>query len=156
MDGRPHDPILPTINLSACTTPHPLTSTLLHWYGQNSPGLCLGEPDPNPYSTWLSEVILQQTRVDQGTAYWERFMAAFPTVQDLACGRNRPSHGLVEGAWAITVRARNLQKAARKSSWVKTGAMMPKNAEEWAALPGVGPYTAAAISSICYGEAGSP
>ncbi|MDB4676023.1 A/G-specific adenine glycosylase [Flavobacteriales bacterium] len=131
-------------------TLHPLTSSLLNWYGKFARPLPW-RADPNPYSTWLSEVILQQTRVDQGTAYWERFMVAFPTVQDLASAETDQVMALWKGLGYYS-RARNLHNAARIIVGEHAG-VMPKNAEEWSALPGVGPYTAAAISSICCGEA---
>ena len=105
---------------------------------------------PEPYATRLSEVILQQTRVDTGTAYWHRFLAAFPTVQDLAAAPPEAVMALWKGLGYYS-RARNLHAAARQIVTSGQGAM-PTDAEGWRQLPGVGPYTAAAISSICFSE----
>ena len=106
---------------------------------------------PTPYGTWLCEVIMQQTRIDQGTAYWHRFMEAFPTVEALA----RAEEGEVLKLWqglGYYSRARNLHRAAR---WVveELDGVFPETAAGWRELPGVGPYTAAAVASICFGEA---
>lgn len=103
--------------------------------------------DRNPYAIWLSEIILQQTRVEQGLPYWEKFLTEFPTVQDLA----EASQERVLQTWAglgYYSRARNLHKAAQM---LATLPEWPKDASGWQALPGVGPYTAAAVSSICFG-----
>lgn len=129
---------------------HPLTALLLDWYDLNARPLPWRE-DPEPYATWLSEVILQQTRVDQGTAYWKRFMAAFPTVQDLAAADTDAVMALWKGLGYYS-RARNLHKAAHIIAEERAG-KLPQNATDWASLPGIGPYTAAAISSICFDEA---
>lgn len=129
---------------------HPLTALLLDWYDLNARPLPWRE-DPEPYATWLSEVILQQTRVDQGTAYWKRFMAAFPTVQDLAAADTDAVMAIWKGLGYYS-RARNLHKAAHIIAEERAG-KLPQNATDWASLPGIGPYTAAAISSICFDEA---
>ena len=128
---------------------HPLTRLLLTWYGEHARDLPW-RTAPNPYSTWLSEVILQQTRVDQGTAYWHRFLAAFPTVEDLANAEVDEVMRLWKGLGYYS-RARNLHQAAQ---WVvqERGGALPVLAREWVGLPGIGPYTAAAIASICHGE----
>ena len=132
------------------TQRHPLTAELLNWYGSNARPLPWRSA-PEPYATWLSEVILQQTRVDQGTAYWERFMAAFPTVHDLASAPPDEVMALWKGLGYYS-RARNLHNAA-KHVVTEFGGLLPSTSEEWRSLPGVGAYTAAAISSICHGEA---
>ena len=129
---------------------HPLTRELLSWYRKNARDLPW-RAAPEPYSTWLSEVILQQTRVAQGTAYWERFLAAFPTVTDLAAAPTEEVMSLWKGLGYYS-RARNLHLAAQRIVSERNGAL-PVKAAEWAALPGIGPYTAAAIASICHGEA---
>lgn len=129
---------------------HPLTQKLLDWYGIHARPLPWRKA-PEPYSTWLSEVILQQTRVDQGTAYWERFMAAFPTVTQLASAETEEVMALWKGLGYYS-RARNLHLSAKRIV-AERGGRLPENAADWAALPGIGPYTAAAISSICFGEA---
>ena len=102
----------------------------------------------DPYRVWISEIILQQTRVDQGLPYYERFLDAFPNVESLA----RAPLGRVLKAWerlGYYARARNLHKAARIVA--QTG-RFPATAAEWAELPGVGRYTANAIASIAFAE----
>ena len=64
-------------------TYHPFTITILRWFSENRRNLPWRETN-DPYAIWLSEIILQQTRIQQGTAYWERFMERFPTVETLA------------------------------------------------------------------------
>lgn len=98
----------------------------------------------DPYGVWVSEVMLQQTRVAAAVPYYRRFMARFPTVQSLARSRGQA----VLKAWqglGYYARARNLHKAARI---IAVRGAFPRTAAEWRALPGVGEYTAAAIASI--------
>jgi A/G-specific adenine glycosylase len=95
----------------------------------------------------LSEIILQQTRVEQGLPYWQKFMTEFPSVQDLA----NASQERVLQTWSglgYYSRARNLHRAAQLLAALPA---WPEKPEEWQQLPGVGPYTAAAITSICFG-----
>ena len=104
----------------------------------------------DPYSIWLSEIMLQQTRVDQGTPYYERFIAAFPDVHALAAASSAQVLKLWEGL-GYYGRARNLHRAAKIVARERDG-VFPTSAEEWQALPGVGRYTAGAIASIAFGE----
>lgn len=104
----------------------------------------------DPYSVWLSEIILQQTRVDQGLPYYERFLKALPTVQALAAASEDTVLKLWEGLGYYT-RARNLHKAARLIAG-EYGGQLPQKAELLQLLPGVGKYTAGAIASIAFGE----
>lgn len=104
----------------------------------------------DPYSIWLSEIIFQQTRIDQGTPYYERFIAAFPTVEALAKASGDAVLKLWEGLGYYT-RARNLHKAAQLVVAERAG-KLPETAAEWELLPGVGRYTAGAIASIAFGE----
>ena len=129
--------------------PHPFTVKLLAWYGEHARELPW-RVDPKPYPTWLSEVILQQTRVDTGTAYWHRFMAAFPNVHSLASASAEDVMAQWKGLGYYS-RARNLHAAAQAIVNQHKGEL-PETAAGWQSLPGIGPYTAAAISSICYGE----
>ncbi|MCX5741283.1 MAG: A/G-specific adenine glycosylase [Proteobacteria bacterium] len=104
----------------------------------------------DPYAIWVSEIMLQQTRVATVIPYWERWMARFPTVQALAVA---PLDDVL-AAWAglgYYSRARNLQKGAQHvvDSW---RGELPRQAGELRAIPGIGPYTAGAIASIAYGE----
>ena len=95
-------------------------------------------------------MILQQTRVETGTAYWHRFLERYPTVADLAAA---PIESIMQ-SWkglGYYSRARNLHAAAQ-SIMEDRGGALPMNAAEWRSLPGIGEYTAAAIASICHGE----
>lgn len=103
----------------------------------------------DPYRIWLSEVILQQTRVDQGTAYWHRFVERYPTVQDLAQASEDEVLRLWQGLGYYS-RARNLRTAARQVV-VDHGGEFPPNYEALRSLKGIGDYTAAAIGSIAFG-----
>ncbi len=105
-----------------------------------------GEKDP--YKVWLSEIILQQTRVEQGWPYFERFVAAYPTVQALAAAPEDGVLKLWEGLGYYT-RARNLHAAAKYIAH-DLGGVFPATYEGIRALKGVGDYTAAAIASFAY------
>jgi len=102
----------------------------------------------NPYRIWLSEIILQQTRVAQGLPYFERFVAAYPTVIDLAAAEDDAVMKLWEGLGYYS-RARNLLKAARMVANEHEG-KFPDTFAGLLTLPGVGPYTAAAIASFAF------
>lgn len=118
---------------------------LIEWFDQHRRPLPW-RVDRNPYAIWLSEIILQQTRVEQGLPYWEKFMAEYPDIQDLAAA----SQERVLQTWAglgYYSRARNLHKAAKILAALPT---WPRDVASWQALPGVGPYTAAAVASICF------
>jgi len=99
---------------------------------------------------WLSEIILQQTRVEQGLPYFERFISAYPTVKDLATAEDEAVMKLWEGLGYYS-RARNLLKAARMVAANHDGEF-PDTYTGLRALPGVGPYTAAAIASFAFGR----
>ena len=105
---------------------------------------------PDPYAVWVSEIMLQQTQVETVKGYFTRFMTAFPTVAQLAAAPQQAVLKAWEGLGYYT-RARNLQKAAQTVT--ANGGTLPGTATGWAELPGVGQYTAAAIASICFGEA---
>ena len=122
------------------------TSTLLEWYRQNGRALpWRGTSDP--YAIWLSEIILQQTRISQGRVYWERFMHRFPRIEDLAAAEEDEVIRLWQGLGYYT-RARNLLAAARQV--VALGAF-PRTLEGIRSLKGVGDYTAAAVASMAFG-----
>ena len=105
---------------------------------------------PDPYAVWVSEIMLQQTQVETVKGYFTRFMSAFPTVAQLAAAPQQDVLKAWEGLGYYT-RARNLQKAAQLIT--AQGGALPDTSLGWAELPGVGPYTAAAIASISFGEA---
>ena len=119
--------------------------SLLRWYGENGRDLPWRRTR-DPYAIWLSEIILQQTRIAQGMAYWERFMARFPSVDDLAAASEDEVLRLWEGLGYYS-RARNLHTAAKQI--VSLGGF-PTTLEGIRALKGVGDYTAAAIGSIAF------
>ena len=121
------------------------SQTILAWYAENGRDLPWRRTR-DPYAVWLSEIILQQTRIAQGTAYWERFMHRFPTVQDLADATEDEVLRLWEGLGYYS-RARNLHAAAKQI--VEMGAF-PNTLKGIRSLKGVGDYTAAAIGSICF------
>lgn len=123
------------------------TSTLLQWYSQNGRSLPWRDTT-DPYPIWLSEVILQQTRIQQGWAYWERFMHRWPTVEQLASATEDEVLRLWQGLGYYS-RARHLHEAARQI--VKRDGF-PKDYASIRQLKGVGDYTAAAIASFAFGE----
>jgi len=104
-----------------------------------------------PYHVWLSEVILQQTRVEQGLPYFSKILARFPDIETLAAADIDDLLLMWEGLGYYS-RARNLHQAARLIVHERGGSL-PDSYESWLELPGVGPYTAAAISSIAHSEA---
>ena len=103
----------------------------------------------DPYKIWVSEVMLQQTRVDTVIPYYERFMQSFPTVQALADADEEVVLKHWEGLGYYS-RARNLQSAVREVHETY-GGIVPNTREEMSTLKGVGPYTAGAVLSIAYG-----
>lgn len=105
---------------------------------------------PAPYPVWISEIMLQQTQVATVRPYFDRFLRRFPTVRALA----RAEEDEVLKAWeglGYYARARHLRRAAREVV-ARHGGRLPRDASGLAALPGIGPYTAAAVASICFGE----
>lgn len=101
----------------------------------------------DPYAIWLSEVILQQTRISQGTDYWHRFLAAYPTVDKLAAASEDDVLKLWQGLGYYS-RARNLHQAAKQ---IVAQGRFPDTLESIRQLKGVGDYTAAAIASLAFG-----
>lgn len=123
---------------------------LITWYRRNKRNLPW-RATKDPYKVWLSEIILQQTRVDQGMAYYHAFTEKYPDVHSLA----KASEDQVLKTWeglGYYSRARNLHFTARKIS-VELGGKFPSTHAGLLGLKGVGDYTASAISSICFGEA---
>ena len=123
------------------------SKTILNWYAINGRELPWRQTT-NPYAIWLSEVIMQQTRIAQGTAYWERFMKRWPNVHELA----KATEDEVLREWqglGYYSRARNLYKAAQQI--VGLG-RFPQTYKELKQLKGIGEYTATAISSISFAE----
>lgn len=124
------------------------TQTILSWYDQGHRDLPWRRTQ-DPYRIWISEIMLQQTRAETVVSYYERFLACYPTVQDLA---SAPEEELLK-AWeglGYYSRARSLQKAA-KEIVARYGGQLPADLEKLRALPGIGDYTAGAIASIAFG-----
>jgi A/G-specific adenine glycosylase len=122
---------------------------LIQWYLQNKRDLPWRN-DTNPYTIWLSEIMLQQTRVAQGLPYFLRFTEAFPTVFDLAQADEEQVLKLWQGLGYYS-RARNLHKTAKQIAFEFNGEF-PKSYSELLKLKGIGEYTAAAIASFSYNE----
>lgn len=122
-------------------------ATLLQWFKNNGRSLPWRETK-DAYAIWLSEVILQQTRIAQGMSYWERFMAQWPTINDLAAATENEVLKAWQGLGYYS-RARNLHTAAQQ---VMELGGFPQTFKELKTLKGVGDYTAAAIASIAFGE----
>ena len=121
---------------------------LLAWYDANKRDLPWRRTQ-DPYKIWISEIMLQQTRVDTVIPYYERFLDWFPTVADLA---QAPEERLLK-AWeglGYYSRVRNMQKAAQQMM-ENHGGVFPSSYEEISKLKGIGPYTAGAIASIAFG-----
>src|SRR5271166_307396 len=126
-----------------------LRRALLHWYNQNRRDLPWRR-DADPYRVWVSEIMLQQTRVAAVFDHYARWMERFPTVQALASAREQSVLALWSGL-GYYHRARRLHQAAKVIARERKGEF-PRTAESWRELPGIGRYTAAAIASIAYGE----
>lgn len=125
-----------------------LADALLPWYGQNARVLPWRQ-DREPYHIWLSEIMLQQTRVEAVKGYYQRFLAQLPDIAALAAAPEDVLLKLWEGLGYYT-RVRNLQKAAQVIQ-SEYGGIFPQQYEQILALPGIGAYTAGAVASICFG-----
>ena len=124
-----------------------LPKVLLPWYEEHKRELPWRQ-DKEPYHIWVSEIMLQQTRVEAVKGYYARFLEKLPTIEDLANAPEELLHKLWEGLGYYS-RVQNLKKASEVI--VNThGGVFPKTYEEVIALPGIGPYTAGAICSIAY------
>lgn len=121
---------------------------LLAWYDANKRDLPWRRTQ-DPYKIWISEIMLQQTRVDTVIPYYERFLEWFPTIEDLANAQEEKLLKAWEGLGYYS-RVRNMQKAAQQMM-ENHGGVFPSNYEEISKLKGIGPYTAGAIASIAFG-----
>ncbi|MEX0859612.1 MAG: A/G-specific adenine glycosylase [Cucumibacter sp.] len=144
--------------IKPATSPTIDAGALLAWYGRHArdfpwrigPPQRAGGVRPDPYAVWLSEIMLQQTTVATVRAFFEKFVSRWSSVADLAAARREE----VLAAWAglgYYARARNLHACAAKVTR-DHGGVFPKTAAELATLPGIGPYTSAAIAAICFDE----
>ena len=123
-----------------------MATPLLEWFALERRPLPWRREPRDPYRVWVSEVMLQQTRVDVVVPYFERFVRRFPTLPALAAAPLDDVLALWSGLGYYT-RARNLHRAARAA-----GGSLPRTRDELLALPGFGPYTAAAVASLAFGE----
>ncbi len=139
-------------------SPSPLSADLLAWYERHARILPwrVGPAErrrgirPDPYRVWLSEIMLQQTTVKAVAPYFQKFLARWPTIADLAAAAD----GEILAAWAglgYYSRARNLIAAARAIA-PRAPAHLPRTAAAWAELPGIGAYTSAAIAALAFDE----
>jgi A/G-specific adenine glycosylase len=122
---------------------------LLYWYQQNGRKLPWRSTQ-DPYKIWISEIILQQTRVNQGLPYFERFIEQFPTVFHLGAAPQDSVLKYWEGLGYYS-RARNLHHAAKELVNLHQG-KFPEKSAELMKLKGIGPYTSRAIASLAFGE----
>ena len=125
------------------------SSKLIHWYHKNKRDLPWRKTK-DPYKIWISEVILQQTRVNQGLPYYIKFLDRYPSLYDLSLAKEKEVLLLWQGL-GYYKRAINLLESA-KTIVKKNNGNFPSNFDDIIKLKGVGDYTASAISSICYGE----
>ncbi len=129
------------------------SASVLRWYDENAralPWRSLPGEYADPYHVWLSEIMLQQTTVVTVSSYFKKFLEKWPSVENLA---NAPLDDVLT-AWAglgYYARARNLHKCAA-TVWHKYGGEFPNSEKELMELPGIGPYTAAAIAAIAFAE----
>lgn len=121
------------------------SKTIISWFRENGRSLPWRETK-NPYAIWLSEIILQQTRITQGWEYWERFMKQYPTVEALAAASEDEVLKLWQGLGYYS-RARNLHAAAKQ---IVALGKFPDTLDGIKSLKGVGDYTAAAIGSFAF------
>lgn len=124
-----------------------LPALLLPWYKENARALPWRK-DTDPYHVWISEIMLQQTRAEAVQEYYTRFIEAFPNISTLAQAQEKKLLKLWEGLGYYN-RAKNLQKASREIVYSRDG-VFPQTYAEILSLPGIGPYTAGAVSSICF------
>lgn len=129
--------------------PETIAGPLLSWYQQHARRLPWRD-HPTPYRVWVSEIMLQQTRVETAIGYFTRWMALFPTLEDLSAAPEQDVLRAWEGLGYYS-RARNLHRAARQVVAEYAG-QLPSTAEALEKLPGIGRYTAGAIASIAFGR----
>jgi len=142
---------------AAAQIPVASAATLLAWYDRHRrklPWRAEKGARPDPYAVWLSEIMLQQTTVKAVAPYYVRFLARWPTVADLGASMLEDVLKLWAGL-GYYARARNLHACAR-AVLEKHGGLFPDTEEELLALPGIGPYTAAAIAAIAFDRKATP
>ena len=126
------------------------TKTLLHWNAHSNHRAMPWKGEKDPYKIWLSEIILQQTRVEQGRAYYERFISQYPDIKKLAGAKDEEVFKLWEGLGYYN-RCKHLLHTARLIALERSG-KFPDSYSEIISLKGIGPYTAAAICSFAFNQ----
>lgn len=139
----------PKPDLPASPAASPAAAALLRWFDEHRRDLPWRRTR-DPYAVWVSEVMLQQTRVETALPYYERFVARYPDVGALAAAPLEEVLATWSGLGYYR-RARQMHAAARQIA--EGGGRFPEDREGLAGLPGIGPYTASALASICFGEA---
>lgn len=124
------------------------TKRLLQWNSKQNKRIMPWKGEKDPYKIWLSEIILQQTRVEQGRAYYDRFVSAFPNIKKLAAAPDEKVFKLWEGLGYYT-RCKNLIATAKFITRERQG-KFPDTYDDILSLKGIGPYTAAAIASFAF------
>ena len=124
------------------------TKLLMQWHKNDNKRQMPWKGEKDPYKVWLSEIILQQTRVEQGLAYYQKFISKFPTIELLAKAKDETVFKLWEGLGYYS-RCKNVLLTARLIVKNLKG-KFPSDYETILSLKGVGPYTAAAIASFCF------
>jgi len=146
-ENEMNEPCFPKKHVGANRSEN-VRKALRSWYLQHARPLPWRK-EPSTYGTWLSEIMLQQTRVDTGIPKWHAFRETFPTVRDLAMA----TEDEVLKAWEGLGYYRRAKLLHRAAQTIHASGRYPRSHKEWLEIPGVGPYTAAAISSIALGEA---
>ena len=126
------------------------TNKLLQWNKRENIRSMPWKGEKDPYKIWISEIILQQTRVQQGVAYYNRFIKAWPTIKSLAKATEQEVYKLWEGLGYYS-RCRNLIASAKYIN-DELGARFPEKYEDILSLKGIGDYTAAAIASFAFNQ----
>lgn len=124
------------------------SALLLNWHLEKNQRQMPWKGESDPYKVWLSEIILQQTRVEQGTSYYTKFIKNFPDIFALAKSKDEKVFKLWEGL-GYYARCKNMLATARFIAFDRAG-KFPENFEDLLKLKGIGPYTASAIASFCY------
>ncbi|MDP6490873.1 MAG: A/G-specific adenine glycosylase [Kiritimatiellia bacterium] len=145
-NSSPHPVIVPAMTT---TDSQGIRCALLRWFDRHRRPMPWRN-DPHPYKVWISEIMLQQTQVATVIPYFERFITRFPAIGDLAAANLQAVLEIWQGLGYYS-RARNLHKAAR-IVMNERGGELPRTAGDWQTLPGIGPYAAGAIASICHNE----
>ena len=129
---------------------------LLDWYRKNCRALPWRLHHADPYQIWISEVMSQQSTLKSVIPYFERWMNRFPTVQKVAAARESSLLSLWQGLGYYS-RAKNIHRSAKQlKEYIDKNQQWPEKTEEWLNFPGVGRYTAKAVTSICFGASDVP